>query len=245
MQRLLNEKERKDRMSRKINLNMEKWKIKTKKDWCIAFLFAALIAYCLSYFYSMSMEDFLRQYSNPFLTNMNEPRSYGNWMFTVVVMCILVELVILLKKRSLKEKILVPLAGAALVILLFGGYLLNCNLIVSVMYEETPVSISWDKGDEEKSLLVDGQQLVEYCTTLQPVSKAENEKLTEEFMNAEGNWFMDAQSIWIHYPEKYGHNFVLLVRVYEEKIFVWKGYGNGQKPVITFFENNGLIELLK
>lgn len=64
---------------------MNNFRIKTKRDWCIAAILASFVVYAISTRFSYTFQSILLQYGNPMMTKMNQPKSYGNIMFTVVV----------------------------------------------------------------------------------------------------------------------------------------------------------------
>lgn len=224
---------------------MERFKIKTKKDWCLAFIFATLVVYGISRTFSYTLQNWLLQYGNPMMTNMNQPKSYGNVMFTIVVMTIIVEIVLFRHKKSKKIMCLLAASGCVFTAAVFGMYLLNVEKIVSVIEEEDclNVNIGYWAGNDLNLTEEQKENIARMCEELEPVSAEEEAKLEAEFY-ADGEWTSKAVLIWVTYPEKYGHNFDLMVCVYEDHVFIRKGYGNDQKEIVTFFEDNGLIEAL-
>lgn len=56
---------------------------------------------------------------------------------------------------------------------------------------------------------------------------------------------MDSTNIDIRYNRKYGHSYSFNLRIYEGKIFIWRGNGKQPLQYVTFFEDNGLIEWLE
>lgn len=221
-------------------------KIKTKKDWAIAFIFTMLIIYGITTRFSHRFQSFLLEYGDPRLTNMNQPRSYGNLIITILIMTILVEVLLMFYRKSVKLKIITILVGLVCSVLLFAGYLFNCNLIVSVIGKEEPVSVHANGWATDINLNMNKEQqdrLVSYCETLLPVS-IEQEKELESTFYADGNITGDSLLIWITYPKKYGHNFDLMVCVYENMIFIRKGYNNNNKEIVTFYKDNGLLSFI-
>lgn len=222
---------------------MKAFQIKTKKDWCIAFLFALLVVYGISTFFSFDFQCLLLRYGNPMLTNMNQPKSYGNVIFTILVMTVLTEVVWWKKKRSVRAKAAGAAAGAALAAAVLAGYFLSCSLIVSSIEHGDGVvtSISpWGRESDVSFTEGQRQEIKKLCEGLQPVSAGEQKQLEQEYLEAGGDIPDSAELIWITYPQRYGHMFDLMVCVDGERIFVKKGYDNRQRPIVTFFEDNGL-----
>ena len=127
---------------------MKVFQIRTKKDWCIAGVFAALAAYGVSTFFSSDFQGILLRYGNPMLTDMNQPKSYGNVIFTILIMVILLEAVWWKMKRRARMKVLGAAAGTALAAAVLAGYFLHCDRIVSSIEsgDGTVIDISpWGK----------------------------------------------------------------------------------------------------
>ena len=59
------------------------------------------------------------------------------------------------------------------------------------------------------------------------------------------DYIEDTLLLWTQYPEKWGHNFDLMVCVYQDIIFVQKGYDYKQQDIVLFFEDNGLLEVIE
>lgn len=221
-------------------------RIKGKKDWLIAFIFSLLIIYGITTKFSYKIQSFLLGYGNSKLTNMNQPRGYGNLILTVLIMTLLVEILLIAYHKSIKMKIITLLAGILCVVLLFAGYLFNCNLIVSVVGKEEPVSVHANGWGTDIKLNMNKEQqdkLVSYCETLEPVT-ANQEKMLESTFYSDGNITSNSLLIWITYPKKYGHNYDLMVCVYHNMIFIRKGYNNDNEEIVTFYKDNGILSLI-
>lgn len=224
-------------------MNMQ---IKTKKDWVIAFIFALLIIYGVTTRFSYRLQSFLLEYGNPKLTNMNQPRGYGNLIITLLIMTLLIEILLIAYRKSIKIKAVTLLVGTLCAVLLFAGYLFNCNLIVSVIGTEEPISVHANGWGTDISLSMNKDQqdkLIAYCETLELVS-TNQEKALENTFYADGNITGNSLLIWITYPKKYGHNYDLMVCEYDNMIFVRKGYNNKNKEIVTFYKDNGLLSLI-
>lgn len=224
---------------------MKQMQIKTKKDWCIAFVFAVLIVYVISKFFTFSIQDLLLCYGNPMMTNMNQPKSYGNVAFTIIVMTILVEIVLFRKHKKTVLKAVCLIVGIFLAVAVITGYFIHVNLIVSSIEEGNGVvtSISpWGGNADVMFMKAEEQEIMRLCEKLKPVSAEKQKELEERVLDEYGGMPEDTQLIWCRYPKKYGYQFDLMVCVAEQSIFVFKGYDNKQKAIITFFEDNGLLE---
>lgn len=220
---------------------MKRIELRTKRDRTIAYIFTILVVYGIST--RFDFQPWLLKYGNPMMTQMNQPKSYGNAIFTIFIMTIITVVLLILRKKSIKAMCIVALIGCLAAVATFKLYEWNTDEIVSVIEEKQGVlsSIGYWGGDLFE---VDNEEeIIEKCEKLQPVSEDKQNKLREEYY-ADGNYLIDSITIWITYPEKYGHNFVLTVSVHGENVYIWKGYGNDQKEIVTFYENNGIAELV-
>ena len=231
--------------------------IKNKRDWFIACGFTFLVVYAISTRFSQKMDDWLFNFTPDFFTNMNQLRSYGNWLITIAVMAVIVEAVLLLYRKIWKVKpwIFVGVFATAVVLWLgvFFGYQLHSRLVVSVIDTEQPVSFGISLGFGAQETYIQGtsltaeetEQLLELCKTLQPVGEEEQERLYREYKDSDSDWFMNATEIGFRYPVKYGHDFHFNIRIYDGNIYVRKGYNEKQKELIVFFEDNGLLQMVE
>ncbi len=238
---------------------MRSWKIdqenplgiKSKKDWVITFLFAFLIVYAISTRFSRQVDNWLFNFTPAFFSDWNQLKSYGNWLITIPVMTFLTEIVLFIYRKSRKVKLL-TLAGAMVLCLgVFFGYQLHSSLVVSVMDRKEPEGVNFDvrMGDgswkQAELSAAEKEELVSLCKSLRPLLEEEQKELYAAYKNSEGDWFMNADEIRIHYPKQYGHDFILNVRIYDGHIYVRKGYNEKQKELITFYEDNGLLEAVE
>ena len=206
----------------------------------------------MSYDYDTRITYWLRTIGNPWLWEGNEPQSYGRMIIAVIILAVLAEAVCFLRRKSLKVKLVVLAGGLLLPVLLTGMYLLNCRLIVSVIWKEEPeaMTVWWDESEytirytpgEEEQLL-----LLEYCRNLTIVS---DKQVQEEFMQ----WYWDniGKDFWsdtqvdIHFPKKYGHSCWFKVQVWGDYLYFFRGNGaGGNNILVTLFEDTGLVAYLE
>lgn len=231
--------------------------IKHKRDWFIACAFTFLVVYAISTRFSQKVDDWLFNFTPDFFTNMNQLRSYGNWLITIAVMAVIVEAVLLLYRKIWKVKLWVFGGVFATAVVLwmgvFFGYQLHSRLVVSVIDTEQPVSFGINSCLDSREVYIQGtslteeetEQLIELCKSLQPVDEAKQEELYQAYKDSDGDWFMNAEEISFRYPVKYGHDFHFNIRIYDGNIFVRKGYNEKQKELIVFFEDNGLLQMVE
>lgn len=232
--------------------DIKKFRIQSKRDWVIFWIFAILIAYMVGDTWNERINSMLRGIGNPWMTNLNEPQSYGRMIVAAILLAIVAEVVLFLCRKPFKAKLVVLLAGVLMPVALVGIYQLNCKLIVSVLWEEEPSSVFLrgqeadvclkmsNGGDIVDVSMEEYQIALEYCRNLTPVSDEEQEAGLEWYLNAQSP-FMGTDMISMYFPEKYGHSYSFSVRLHEGHVYLWRGYGNDDLEV-TFFEDNGVTE---
>ena len=230
---------------------ISKFRIDSKKDWVIFWIFAALIAYAVAYNFDTGITYRLRSIGNPWLWEGDEPQSYGRMIVAGIMLTVLAEAVCFLRRKDFKVKLAVLAGGLLLPVLLTGMYLINCRLIVSVIWQEEPdaITVWWGKHEdtvrytpsEEEQLL-----LLEYCRNMTVVS---DKQVQEEFMqwywDTKGRDFWSASQMDLNFPRKYGHSCMLKVQVWGDYLYFFRGHGTGNNIIVTLFEDNGLISYLE
>lgn len=231
---------------------LSKVKINSKKDWVIFWIFAVLVIYAVAYNYDTGITHWLRSIGNPWLWEGNEPQSYGRMIIAGIMLAVLTEAVCFLRRKNLKVKLVVLAGGLLFPVLLTGIYLINCRLIVSVIWREKPdtMTVWWDNYEntirytpsEEEQLL-----LLEYCRNMTIVS---DKQVQEEFMqwywDTKGKDFWSETQVDLHFPKKYGHSCWFKVQVWEDYLYFFRGNGaGGNNILITLFEDNGMIAYLE
>lgn len=224
---------------------MNNFRIKTKRDWCIAAILATFVVYAISTRFSNTFQSILLKYGNPMMTKMNQPKSYGNIMFTVVIIMILIIIMLLKYKKSKKLIAVLAIGTVAVFFGIFQMYLYNVDQIVSVIEEEegNRIFISYWGGEDLNVDEATEKKIFALCEELKPLPEAEQLKLRGE-LDDNGDYIEDTILLWSSYPEKWGHNFDLMVNVYEDKIFIDKGDDHKQQMIVTFYEDNGLLKLV-
>lgn len=231
--------------------DFSKIKIITKRDWVVFWFFAALITYAMAGFWERKVDDWLRSGGNPWLWEGNEPQSYGRLIVAAVIFALVVEVVCFLRHKKLWIKLSVLAAGILAPVALTGMYHANCQLIVSVLWEEQPemAIITWKNPDSNVSLryepdMEEQEQLLEYCRNLTVVSdKTVQNEFTAWKMGNDG--FMKQDSIYLNFSEKYGHSYMLNLYVWEDYLYFFRGHGRGNDIFVTLFQDNGLIQYME
>lgn len=228
-----------------------KFKINSKKDWAIFWIFAALIAYAVAYNCDTRITYWLRSIGNPWLWEGNEPQSYGRMIIAVIMLAILAEAVCFLRRKNLKVKLAVLAGGLLMPVLLTGMYLINCRLIVSVIWQEEPsdMTVWWGEYENTMRYTPDEEEwliLLEYCRNLTIVS---DERAKEEFMqcywDTKGENIFSSTQVDLQFPKKYGHSCWFKVQVWGDYLYFFRGHGTGNNILVTLFEDNGLAAYLE
>lgn len=235
----------------KIKGLLNRIRIRSKKDWVIFWIFTTLIVYSICSGIGFRINDWLRGQGNIWLTNLNEPQSYGQLLATSVIMVIVVEVVLFLCRKSYKKKLVALVVGMIVAILIFGIYQMHCKLIVSVLWDEEPSSIWADFGAERICLKMEEDDLgyeaewkaaLELCRNLTPVSEEEQAAAIEWYLDADEP-FLETKMIDLYFSENFGHSYSFQLRLHEGYIYLWRGYSEDGLE-ITFFEDNGVTKWL-
>lgn len=232
--------------------DFSKIKITTKRDWVVFWFFAALITYAMAGFWERKVDDWLRSGGNPWLWEGNEPQSYGRLIVAAVIFALVVEVVCFLRHKKLWIKLVMLAAGILAPVALAGMYRINCQLIVSVLWEQQPeyVIVTWTNPDGSTSLRYwsdseEQEQLLEFCRNMTVVSdvKLQEELTTKWIMESGSSWQHD--SIYLSFPEKYGHEYTLNLDIRGDYLYFWRGHSRTGDTFVTLFEDNGLIQYMK
>lgn len=223
-------------------IDWNKFRIRSRRDWVIFWAFAAMICYALGLRYDHKPDRWLFQFANPYMTDLNQPHAWGQLIPFLALFAVVAEVVLFLCKKPVKAKILVLVIGLLMPMIILTGYRIHTNLIVSSLWKEEPVGI--DLWKDQRIALTGEQQgeMLELCRELTLVSDKQTQELLKQwYLERHSEAFMEADDIEIRFSEKYGHNYSFRLRVYEGKVFIWRGY-SGQDTEITFFEDNGIVE---
>lgn len=226
---------------------MKKWGIKTKRDWIIAFIFAALLVYAATGLFTQRLNRVLMYLTDPRLSDLNQPSSYGNVALTALIMGAAVGIVLRIKKRPVKMTILSILAGGVIAAVSIGAYFFHCSLLVHVPQEETPGNIWVSRGWGDKSASFSenydpsDEELVEFvrlCTSLEELPKEEQRQADLDYEEKRSEDGSEEIRIWISYPEKYLHSYSLLLVIENGQVFSRRDGGADR----TFFVDNGVVQ---
>ena len=234
-------------------IDWNKFRIRNRKDWMIFWIFTVCICYAIGIYYADMPGRWLFHFANPYMTQLNQPHTWGQLMVFLPLFVAVTEVVLFLCKKPVKAKILL-LAGALLMpMVIVAGYRIHTNLIVSSLWKEDPgrVMIFWKDADSEKQenrrelAGEERKELLELCRGMIPVSDQNTlEMLKQWYQEYDREQYAGRSHIRISFAEKYGHSYELWLYVYDGKVYLWRGYSSSMEE-ITFFEDNGIVEWME
>lgn len=220
-------------------------KISGRKDWIIFWFFAVMISYVAGGWLARPINEWLKGMTGPWLMNLNMPSNYGRTIGAVILLAALTEMLLLFRKKNVKAKIGVAVAGVVLTALIVGIHQVHCRLIVSVLHSQEPESMTlFLEGTQERLIgEEERQELLELCRSLEVITDSEEQEACLSWYKAKDQRIA-ADRVWLSFPQKYGHGYVLHLNVQDGYIYLWRGY-QGQEGLISFFRDNGLTEWLE
>ena len=221
-------------------------KISGRKDWIIFWFFAVMISYVAGGWLARPINEWLGGMTGPWLTDLNMPSNYGRTIGAVLLLAALTEILLLFRKKNVKAKIGVAVAGVALAALIVGIHQVHCRLIVSVLHSEEPKSMTLFLDGRQERLVSEEEcrELLELCRGLEVITDSEELADCLVWYEEKGIGLGSANSVWLTFPQKYGHGYVLQLNVQDGYSYLWRGYLGDEKR-ITFFRDNGLTEWLE
>ena len=177
----------------------------------------------------------------------NQPVSYMNLAFTVLVLTLVITIRLLIKRTDLKKTVSALAVGGCLTALIVAGYFVNCNFTASAMEDRAVLDHFFYKTSDEKLNEKydenETKEIIRLCKQLKPVSENEQRKLEKNYRkNGESS---DVVSITVIYEESFGQNLDININIDGNKIYVDKGTGLHDKEVVVFFKDNGLTKYFR
>lgn len=236
---------------------LEKFRIKGKKDWAVFWVFAVLVCYGISSLLTgWRLKYWLFEHADPYMSNLNDPsEGWQRVMITLLLLAAVCETVLFLCKKNRKWKVTVLSAAVLTPFLTLGAYKIHTRLIVESLWKEEPGAVSiWfqtelssgKKGLYGEELTEEEyQQLLTFCRNLTIVSDEEKQEELKEWYYGADDPFMKSDEIYLLFPQKWGHGYSFQLRLYEGKLFIWRGHGKQPEEYLTFFEDNGITAWLE
>ena len=226
-------------------IDWNKFRIRSRKDWVIFWVFAVFICYAAGLRYDHWPDRWLFQFANPYMTDINQPHTWGQLIPFLALLAVVTEVVLFLCRKPVKARILVLVGALLMPMIILAGYRIHTNLIVSSLWKEKPVGISLWKDHRMELTEEEQRELLELCQNLTQVSDKETQELLKQwYLENDSSPFSEADDINIRFSQKYGHSYSFKLCVYDGKVFIWRGYA-GSNVEITFFEDNGIVELVE
>lgn len=222
-------------------------RIRNRKDWVIFWAFAVIVAYIAAGSLSRRVNVWLVGIETPWMTNLNEPQNYGRTIVAAILLTALVECVLFLCRKPVWARAAALAAGILLSLAIVGIYQVHCRLIVSVLWKEEPGHVGivkdgqrrWDHEISEQ----EREEILELCRSLEIITDSGEVAKCMQWYDP-GEDFMGVDSIELNFSEKYGHSYSFQLRIKEGHVYLWRGY-QGRKTLITFYEDNGIIEWME
>ena len=220
----------------------EGWKIKTGKDWCLAFLFAALMVYvAVVRFFQWKVLDFMQKFMPDKMSNMNLPGGYGTVLFWALIMALLVMAVLALRRQKRKYIAAAGLAGFLIADCALGGFVYHCRLIVQRGTEEPAASawICFEDGTEQMKLAAGDEtlgrlQALAFSLERQPAERQEELRALVRDGGKERSF------VWFSFPDKYFHGYDPIFYIEDGLIYMNRRAGD-----VVFYKDNGLTECME
>jgi len=230
-------------------IRWDKFRIRSRKDWVIFWIFAVIICYAVGVRYEHLFDRWLFQFANPYMTYLNQPYTWGQLMAFFFLLAMVTEAVLFLCKKPVKAKILVLTGALLMPMVVLAGYRIHTDLIVSSLWKEEPgrMTVSWtdeNSGRRVNQIELTGkekQAVLELCRGLTVVSDIETQEMLRQWYldNMEEHFMWDS-TVELYFAEKYGHSYNFWLRVCDGKVYLWRGYRSSGTEAITFFEDNGI-----
>lgn len=225
---------------------MNKWRIKTRRDWAIAAGFLFLLSYLIVAGHQVSINEWLMNFSPEKMTYFNQPESHGVCLLAVCLAAVFWTVLWVWQKRTEKTyfwKGLLAMWGLAAVLagVIWFAYQSECRQIVNTPSTGLKADVrifSWDIDLPEPLELTEEEQqeLLELCLNLTAPSKEEQEILRARTDEKE------EISIDIQYPEYKNHSYNLWFFLEEDVIRLNRGHNSSEAVYYDGTEVRALVE---
>ena len=121
-----------------------------KKEQITFLTLTFFVVYSCSYLLSDTFGRFMLRYGNPFVGSANQPVSYMNLAFTVLVLTLVITIRLLIKRTDFKKTVSALAVGGCLTTLIVAGYFVNCNFTASAMEDRAVLNHFFYKTSDEK-----------------------------------------------------------------------------------------------
>ncbi|WP_027399144.1 DUF4064 domain-containing protein [Anaerovorax odorimutans] len=223
---------------------MNKFQIKTRRDWIIAFIFSFLIVYLIVSKFQVDINEYLLMLTPDKISFFSQPESHGVYIVVVIIMLILSICTMIYKKVNKKYIAMVLIGGILIAGAVIASYYYECYAILKIPYQYEPEWVNISSYNEKTSSHVNytldentKEQIVDKILALEPLPKDE-----EKTVSAEDKKEKDEVSINIWYPKSHGQIYNIWVHVNDDVIRITKGHSTNEDPM---YKDNGLIEIIE
>lgn len=220
---------------------MQRLRIKTRKDWFIAFVFTFLLVYLLVLRYQVVINDWLLRVTPGKISYFNQPEEQGVFAVTVLAVAVISIGVMIYKKVKGKYITLALAGGIIIAAAIMATYYYECRLLLKVPLESEPesVRVSEERNGSHISYTLNQEmeeQIVEKIMALEPLS--DQDDIRRETINGS----TDRTSISIWYPRRNDYSYHIMISVKNKIIYFAKGHG---LESVIFYQDNGLLDILE
>ncbi|MBR0598161.1 hypothetical protein [Sinanaerobacter chloroacetimidivorans] len=225
---------------------MQGLRIKSKRDWFIAFVFAFLFIYLIALKFQNRISELLWPLTPDKISLLNQPDGQGVFAAAVLAMTALSIGVMIYKKVKGKYLVFALVGGIVIAGAAIGVYYYECQSIINIPSECKPEGVSVTYHDERGPSFIDyalsektKDQIVNKVLALQPLSGEEKKELNER-NDTGGSGGETSVSIW--YPKKDGYSYLISVSMKDNVIYTCRGRS---PESIVIYQDNGLLEVLE
>jgi hypothetical protein len=175
---------------------------------------------------------------------MNYPGAWGNLFFAGMIMTAFIIMVMVFKKKQLKYIIISASFGILLSVSMLIGFNIHTRLIVGISSNTEPSIVrinSYNNNNhvELTDYTVLDEEFINSAISLQPLDQNSQRELRINSVKEAGENY----SVWLSYPEKYGHNYDYILYINGDVIY--SNHGNSNPDNRIYYEDNGFLDLLQ
>lgn len=232
-------------------LDLSRFRITTKRDWVIFWVFAVLVSCGLGTWAQRLADRWLHNFfGSPWLKYVNEPEGYGQLVIAAMLLAVVAEAVCFLRHKPGRIKLTVLAVGILVPLLLAGIYCIHARLMVSVGWQEEPrfSDIRWQEYDtvfSSQAYSPTQEEQKELLKLIRNLTMVSDEQKIEEYFE----WKFDRDCAWeqteisVYFGEKYGNHVWIELYIWEDTILIDRNIGASKQ--LTMFEDNGLIQYVE
>lgn len=181
------------------------YRIKSRVDWLIAFIFSFLILYVLVSRYKITINEYLLKITPDKISFVNQPEEQG--VYVIILLGLLCLSLTTMKCKTVKTKYIATtfLVGGLLISVVIASYYYECRSILNMPTQCQPKRVNvtyFDKTRDSYSQFElseeEKKEITNKVLALEPVSKKEQSTVGQ---------FKEGYEITILYPDEKGHGY--------------------------------------